>query len=202
MNAGIYIRVSTAHQSTSLQRRDLEAFCERQGWTISQVYDDSGVSGTKTRRPALDQMLHDVAKTKTLDVVVVWKLDRLGRSVQHLLDVLQQLQDAGVGFVSTTQQIDTTSAMGRMVTAMLAAIASFERELIVERVKSGVARYREENPDKGWGRKRVGIDIVKALELRSQGMGYKQVAKALGVPRSTLHRTLSAIPHTPSLQAA
>ena len=185
MKAGIYIRVSTGHQTTSPQRLELEAYVERQGWTLSHVYDDSGISGTRTRRPALDRMLDDAAKGK-LDVVVVWKLDRLGRSVTHLLSVLEQLQAAGVGFVATTQQIDTTTPMGRMVTAMLAAIASFERELTVERVKSGIAAYREEHPEKGWGRPRVAIDVVKALELRREGLGYKK-AGGQAVERAQKH---------------
>lgn len=89
-----------------------------------------------------------------------------------------------------------------MMVTMLAAMAALERELTVERVKSGIENYRQENPEKGWGRRRVAIDVPRALELRSQGLGYKQIAKALNVPRTTLYRTLSAIPQTPLAEAA
>lgn len=124
MKAGIYIRVSTDSQTTQNQRRELEAYCERQGWKVAGAYDDSGISGAKADRPALNRLLNDAAAGK-IGVVVVWKIDRLARSVVHLLQVLQQLQAAGVAFVSTTQQIDTTTAYGRMVLTFLGAVAEF-----------------------------------------------------------------------------
>lgn len=199
MKAALYLRVSSGNgrQTTENQRRELDAYCERQGWRIVEVYDDTGISGAKDDRPALNAMLKAVAK-KRFDVVACWKIDRLARSTAHLLSVLQTLQSHGVGFVATTQAIDTTTAYGRMVTTFLGAIAEFERELIVERVKAGQARARAQGTR--IGRPRVAIDIRRALELREQGLGYKQIAKVLGVPRTTLYRTLAAIPQTPAVR--
>lgn len=191
----IYTRVSTDSQTTQNQRLELESYCQRQGWAIVGVYDDSGVSGTKSERPSLNRLLKDASQGK-MDVVLVWKIDRLARSVVHLLQVLQQLQASGVGFVSTTQQIDTTTAYGRMVLTFLGAVSEFERSLIVERVHAGLRRAKEEGVT--LGRPRVAMDVRRAIQLRDvDGLGYKQIAKALGVPRTTLYRTLSAIPKTP-----
>jgi DNA invertase Pin-like site-specific DNA recombinase len=138
-------------------------------------------------------MLKDSAKGK-FDIVIVWKIDRLARSTSDLLHILQQLNTNGVGFVATTQAIDTTSSMGRMVVTFLSAIAEFERDTIVERVKAGIQRAKSEGIK--IGRPRVAVDIVKAIELRNQGLGYKQIAKSLGLPRTTVYRVLSAIPLT------
>lgn len=199
MVAGLYIRVSTSNggQTTDNQRRELEAYCQRQGWK-SVVYDDSGVSGAKEDRPALNKLLKDASAGK-IGVVVVWKIDRLARSVVHLLQVLQQLQAAGVGFVATTQQIDTTSAYGRMVLTFLGAVAEFERSLIVERIKAGLSRAKAQGVRVG--RPRVAVDIKKALALRGEGLGYKQIAKALGIPRTTVYRVLSGIPQPSVIKA-
>lgn len=191
MKAGLYLRVSTSDQTTQNQRVELEAYCRRQGWEVAGTYDDSGVSGAKAERPALNRMLADAA-SKKLDVIVCWKIDRLGRSTVHLLGLLERLQALGVGFVSTTQAIDTTTAYGRMVLTFLSAIAEFERDLIKERVRAGMRRAREEGVRVG--RPRTAIDIRRALELRRAGLGFKQVARQIGVPRSTLFRTLQAIP--------
>ena len=191
MKAALYVRVSTTSQTTENQLRELEAYCQRQDWTVAMVYDDSGVSGAKADRPALSQMLKDAAAGK-FGVLVTWKFDRLARSAIHLLGILQQLQSAGVGFVASSQQIDTTTPHGRMVTTFLAAVAEFERALIVERVRAGMARAKADGTR--IGRPRVAIDIRRALELRNAGLGVKQIARQLGVPRSTLHRALQAIP--------
>lgn len=195
MRAALYVRVSTGNgrQTTANQEREIQAYCRRQNWQVVEVYNDTGISGAKADRPGLNTLLADAARHR-FDVVVCWKIDRMARSVVHLLSVLQRLQASGVGFVSTTQQIDTTSAYGRMVLTFLGAIAEFERELIVERVKAGQARARAEGVK--IGRPRVAFDVSKAVELRESGLGYKQIAKALGVPRTTLFRTLRSIPKT------
>ena len=195
----IYLRVSTSTQTVENQRLELEAYCKRQGWVITQTYEDAGISGAKFDRPALQQMLKDASKSK-FDVLVVWKVDRLARSTSDLLSILQQLTALGVGFVSTTQAIDTTSSMGRMVVTFLAAIAEFERATIVERVKAGIQRAKADGVK--IGRPRVAVDVIRAIELRNQGQGYKQIAKNLGLPRTTVYRTLSAIPLTPAEKEA
>lgn len=195
----IYLRVSTATQTCENQRLELESYCQRQGWVISQTYEDAGISGSKYDRPALQQMLADVSKGK-FTAIIVWKVDRLARSTSDLLSILQQLTALGVGFVSTTQSIDTTTSMGKMVVTFLAAIAEFERATIVERVKAGIQRAKADGVK--IGRPRVAVDVRKAIELRDQGLGYKQIALNLGLPRTTVYRVLSAIPQTPSAKTA
>lgn len=193
MKVALYLRVSTDKQTSENQRLELEKHCARMDWQISKMYVDEGISGKNTKRPALQQMLKD-ASTGKFETLVVWKIDRLARSVIDLLNILNSLTAYGVDFISTTQSIDTTNPMGKMVLTFLGAIAEFERETISERVKAGIERARAEG--KTLGRPRVAIDVPRALELRAKGLGYKQVAKQLGVPRTTLYRTLSAIPLT------
>jgi DNA invertase Pin-like site-specific DNA recombinase len=191
--AALYLRVSTAGQTTANQALELRRYCERQGWTITKVYEDAGVSGATRGRLALDQMLSDAAENR-FDLVIVWKTDRLARSTTHLLEILTTLRSAGVGFCSATEAIDTTSPQGRMLVTFLGAIAEFERELISQRVRAGLARTRSQGTK--LGRPRTGFDVAKALRLRGTGLGYKQVARELGVPRTTLFRVLKAIPKT------
>ena len=132
----IYVRVSTKRdQTTENQRIELQKYCERQGWQVADVYDDSGISGSKSDRPAVARMMKDAAQGK-VQVVCVWKIDRLARSVADLLNILSTLRSHGVDFVSTTQAIDTTTSCGKMVMVFLGAIAEFERDLIIERVRS------------------------------------------------------------------
>lgn len=192
--AALYLRVSTNMQTVLNQRLELEKYCERQDWHIAKVYEDSDLSGKNTDRPALQEMLRDAAGGK-FQVVAVWKIDRLARSTVDLLRILMELKNHGVDFCSTTQAIDTTTAYGKMVTTFLGAIAEFERETIVERVKAGIQRAKAQGVH--LGRPRVAFDVKTALRMRDrEGLGYKQIAKALGVPRTTIHRTLAAIPKT------
>lgn len=190
----LYIRVSTSQQTVENQRLELDKYCERQGWQIAKVYEDSGFSGSKSDRPALNEMLRDSGKGR-FQVVVCWKIDRLARSTADLLNILLTLKNHGVDFCSTTQAIDTTTSYGRMVMTFLGAIAEFERETIVERVRSGLDRAKANGVK--LGRPRVGFDVGKALQMREEGLGYKQIAKALGIPRTTIYRTLGAIPKSP-----
>ncbi|HTS18027.1 MAG TPA: recombinase family protein [Verrucomicrobiae bacterium] len=193
--AALYLRVSKAGQKTQNQALELRRVCERQGWRISKVYEDAGISGATRERPALDQMLADASERK-FDVVLVWKIDRLARSTSHLVDILMRLKTAEVGFCSATEAIDTTSPQGRMLLTFLGAIAEFERELISERIKAGLSRTRSNGTR--LGRPRVGFDLARALRLRDSGLGYKQVARQLNVPRTTLYRGLRAIPKSPA----
>ena len=187
----LYIRVSTASQTTENQRRELEQYCQRQGWKVGKVYDDSGFSGSQNDRPALNQLMQDVRAGKAGDIVCVWKIDRLARSTSHLLSILNELKNAGVDFVSTTQAIDTTTSYGKMVLTFLGAISEFERDTIIERVKCGISRARANGVK--LGRPRVAVDLKTALKLRQHGLGYKQIAKVMNVPRSTLFDTFKAM---------
>src|SRR3954447_21651030 len=140
MRAGIYARVSTLDQEPENQLQELRRYAEARGWTAEE-YVDRGVSGAKDRRPALDGLLVD-ARRRRFDVVVVWRLDRLGRNLRHLITLLEELQSIGVAFISMGEGIDCTTPAGKLQLHILAALAEFERERIRERVMAGLQRAR------------------------------------------------------------
>lgn len=188
--AALYARVSTTGhgQDVGLQLDELRQVAAQRGWDVVGIYEDAGVSGTKTSRPGLDRMLAD-AQAGKLDLVAVWKLDRLGRSLQHVLATLDQLNTQGVAFVSLRDQgLDSTTPAGRLFTAMIAAFAAFERDLIQERVVAGIRRAQAAG--KHCGRPRKEIDLRPAVALLREGRGLKDVARILKVPRATLRRRL------------
>src|SRR5438552_14656961 len=151
----LYCRVSTSDQTCDNQLRDLREYCRARGWTDVREFIDTGISGTKERRPALDKMMVDV-KARRVDVVVVAAFDRFGRSVSHLVEGLELFRHLGVEFISLREQVDTGSALGQAIFTIIAAIAQLERSLIVERVKSGLRRARAEG--KKLGRPRLKVD--------------------------------------------
>ena len=188
--AALYARVSTiGHgQDVGLQLDELRQVAAQRGWDVVGIYEDAGVSGTRTSRPGLDRMLAD-AQAGKLDIVAVWKLDRLGRSLQHVLATLDQLTAQGVAFVSLRDLgLDSTTPAGRLFTAMIAAFAAFERDLIQERVVAGIRRAQANG--KHCGRPKKEIDLRPALALLREGRGLKDVARILKVPRATLRRRL------------
>lgn len=189
----MYARVSTVGhgQDPEVQLAELRQVAVQRNWQIVCEYVDAGVSGTKASRPALDRMLADCRAGK-IDVVAVWKLDRLGRSLQHLLGLLDDLTKAGVAFVSLRDAgIDTTSPSGRLMLMMVGAFAEFERSMIVERVRAGVAHAQAKGTH--CGRPRHELDLRAAQLLVGQGQAVRQVASMLGVPRSTLQRRLAEL---------
>lgn len=188
--AALYGRVSTVGhgQDVGLQLDELRQVAQQRGWTVTEEYVDEGISGAKASRPALDGMM-DAARRGKLDIVCVWKLDRLGRSLQHLLAVLDELTNLGVQFVSVRDSgIDTTSPSGRLLLHMLAAFAEFERGLIRERVVAGVRRAQSKGIH--CGRPTVEMDIRPALALMEKGHGLKRISKMLKVNRATLRERL------------
>jgi len=132
----IYARVSTTEQKPEIQVKELKNYSSQQNLNIHKVYIDK-VSGTKSSRPALMELLED-AKHKKFDIVIVWKLDRLGRSLQHLIKIINCFRGWGIDFICTTQNIDTSSSSGKLVFHIMGALAEFERELISERTKLGL----------------------------------------------------------------
>ena len=186
--AALYARVSTDEQDPGLQVAELRRLAEQRGWTVAAEYVDRGVSGAKESRPGLDRLLAD-AQAGLLDLVAVWKLDRLGRSLPHLLRTLDSLTGWGVQFVSARDSgIDTTSPSGRLMLHMLAAFAEFERSLLRERVIAGIRRAQAQG--KHCGRKPVEIDLRPAVAMLDRGHGIKTTARSLGVSVSTLRRRL------------
>ena len=132
----IYIRVSTKNkQDISKQRDYLTRYCEQKGYEIYKIYQDRGISGSKQRRPALDEMLREI---KNYDTVLVYKIDRIGRSFKHLFELMEIFEEHGVEFNSATQSIDTSRPEGKLFFNMLASFAEFERELIVQRITDGL----------------------------------------------------------------
>jgi DNA invertase Pin-like site-specific DNA recombinase len=178
---GIYARVSTSDQTPDNQRLPLQAFAAARGWTATE-YIDHGISGAKEKRPQLDALLADVRRRK-IDLVLVTKLDRLARSVHHLVALGRELEALGVDLVVLDQAIDTTTPTGRLLFHVLAAIAQFERELIRERVLAGLKRAKAQGRRLGRPQRHV-VDPVRAAALRGQGLSLRAVARRLGLPSS------------------
>jgi DNA invertase Pin-like site-specific DNA recombinase len=187
---GIYVRVSTGSQTVENQERELLAHCQRQGWQVFKVYRDEGFSGAVADRPGLKEMLAD-ARQGRFNLLVVWKIDRLARSISHLLEVLTELKGLGIGFVSLTEAINTETAQGRMIANFLGSIAEFERELVVERVKSGMARASAAGVR--IGRPRAGFDVAEAIRQKQAGQSWSQVAKAVGASSATVRRIVTPL---------
>ncbi len=181
----IYARVSTTDQTCDNQLRDLRDYCRARGWSDVREFIDTGVSGTKERRPALDKMMAEV-NARRVDVVVVAAFDRLGRSVRHLVEALELFRHLNVEFISLREQIDTGSALGQAVFTIIAAIAQLERSLIVERVKSGLRRARAEG--KRLGRPRLQVSEHQLRIVVNQNLPVRAAAKALGVSPSSYLR--------------
>ena len=203
LRAAIYLRVSTGEQTVENQRRDLEAVAERRGWRIVQAYEDAAISGTKGRdkRPGLDAMMKDARRSR-FDLVMVWAVDRLGRSIATVASLMADLAAIGVGFYADKEAVDATTAHGRAMLQMASVFAELERAMIVERVKSGLARVRAETPEQrlAKGKKAIGRPKVTAATeavIRAHlaaGTGKARVAKLLGVGVSTVQRIAAKTP--------
>lgn len=188
MRAAIYARVSTFDQEPENQLVELRRYAEARGWT-AQEYVDKGVSGAKDRRPALDELVRD-ARRRRFDVLVCWRLDRLGRNLRHLILLLDELSAVGVAFVSLAEGIDATTPAGRLQLHVLGAIAEFERARIAERVRAGLARVRASGARLG----RPPARLDAADVVRTAGLSIRQAATILGVSRSVLHRVRRSRP--------
>jgi DNA invertase Pin-like site-specific DNA recombinase len=195
MRAAIYARVSTFDQEPENQLQELRRYIEARRWT-GEEYVDRGVSGAKDRRPALDALIRD-AKRRRFDVLVCWRLDRLGRNLKHLITLLEELQALGVAFVSLAEGIDATTPAGKLQMHILGAIAEFERARIAERVRAGLDRARAQG--RRLGRPRV---VPSGERLRAvQGLTVREAAKVLGVSRSTAQRWIVLSQESPSSPA-
>jgi DNA invertase Pin-like site-specific DNA recombinase len=189
MKAALYARVSThAGQDPNVQLRELRELCDRRGWDVGGVFTDVGISGTKERRPQLDQLLADCQK-RLFDVVAVYRYDRFARSVRQLVNALAEFDALGIQFVSVHEGIDTSTPNGRLVFGIFATIAEFERELIRERVRSGLAAARARG--KRLGRPRRSIDIGRIAEMRTQGCSWRAISRELRVGVGTARDALA-----------
>lgn len=182
-----YARVSTLDQNPQLQLDALEAAgCDR-------IWTDR-VSGSKASRPQLDELL---AYARPGDTIAVWRLDRLGRSLRHLLEVVEDLEEKGIGFRSITESIDTTTATGRLVFAVFAALAEFERDLLRERTMAGLAVARAKGRLGGRPPKMTPAKLAAAKTLIADGATQAAAAEAIDVSRTTLVRHLQESPMRP-----
>lgn len=190
--AALYLRVSTREQSTAMQRTALEDVAARAGWQIVAVYEDAGVSGAKGRdqRPEFDRMLKD-ATQRRFDVVMAWAIDRLGRSLQHLIACLGDLHAERVDLYLHQQAIDTTTDTGRAFFQMLGVFAEFERSMIKSRVQAGVDRARAAG--KRLGRPATKTDTAAAIRASlAAGASIRKAAELHGVGISTVQRVKAA----------
>jgi DNA invertase Pin-like site-specific DNA recombinase len=187
MRTAIYARVSTTNhgQDVSLQTRDLEQFAQARGWRLVDSYLDIGISGAKDKRPELDRLMAD-AKRRRFDIVLVWKLDRFGRSLRHLVNALAEFESLGIAFVSLSDNLDLTTASGRLMFNIIGAMAEFERELIRERVKAGMRNAKAKGTR--IGRPRVTVDAARIAALRASGLSWPSIAREMGVSVGTVYQ--------------
>lgn len=192
MRAALYLRVSTDDQTTHNQYQELWAAAARAGWPIAAVFEDAGISGAKGRdqRPGFDQLLRSVLR-REVDVVMAWSVDRLGRSLQDLVAFLAELRAVGCNLYLHQQGVDTTTPAGRALFQMLGVFAEFERAIIVERVKAGIARARAEG--KHLGRPYINSATEQAIRAAlAEGKGIRWVARECGVGTSVVQRIRAA----------
>ncbi|HVL66769.1 MAG TPA: recombinase family protein [Vicinamibacterales bacterium] len=185
----LYLRVSTTDQHTENQALELRQFAAARGWTIVREYEDAGVSGAKESRPALNAMLQD-ARRRKFDVLVCWRLDRLGRNLRHLVLLLDELHALGVSFASLNEGIDATTPAGRLQMHMLAALSEFERGRIQERVRAGLARARANGRRLGRPAHRLSADDIR----RTAHLTTRAAARELRVSPALVHKLRSQIP--------
>ena len=187
MKTAIYARVSTDEQTTDNQVIKLKQVAERNGWEVQAIYADT-ISGAKSKRPELDKLMKSVMR-KEVDMVMVWSVDRLGRSLQHLTTLLSDIESKGINLYLHQQNIDTSTPSGKMLFQLLGVFAEFERSMIRERVMAGLDRARSQG--KRLGRPPIPpIQIEKMKRMREEGMTLTAIAKKVGVSVGKVHQSV------------
>ena len=184
--AVFYMRVSTVDQHPESQLHDLRELARQRGYEVVHEYTDK-ISGTRAKRPGLDELMRD-ARRGRFDVVLVWASDRLARSVRHFLEVLDEFNHLNIEFVSYRENMDTSGPLGRAIIVIIGAIAELERNLIVERVRAGMRRAKLEG--RQIGRRPLDIDRAAVLRHRAQGQSLSQIAKSFTISRATVSRII------------
>jgi DNA invertase Pin-like site-specific DNA recombinase len=197
MRAVLYGRVSTANngQDVTMQIREFHEFCKNRGWNVTDEYVDAGISGSKDSRPELNRLMAD-AKRRKFDAVIVYRFDRFARSTRHLVNALAEFNALGIQFVSMHEGVDTTTPNGRLVFGIFASIAEFERELIRDRVRSGLRNAKAKG--KRLGRPRTNVNAAKIASLRSQGASWSEVCTETGLTAGTAKRAFYSLSKNPS----
>jgi putative DNA-invertase from lambdoid prophage Rac len=185
VKAAIYARVSTSDQDCEMQLREIREYCVRRGWEVEAEYVDTGWSGMKVSRPQLDRLMQDASRRR-FDAVLVWKLDRFGRSVKNCVDGIQALASHGIRFLAISQSVDTdeSNPASRLLLHILMSVAEFEREIIRERVACGLKMAKAKG--KRLGRPKRVFRRDEAIQMRAAGVSWRKIAKELGVPLSTV----------------
>ncbi len=184
--ASLYMRVSSLDQHPETQLLDLQQMAAQRGYEVVKQYTDR-ISGAKARRPGLDELMADARRGK-FDVILVWACDRIARSTRHFLEILDELNRLGVKFASFREPIDTDGPLGRAIVVIIGAIAELERNLIIERVRSGMRRARLEG--RQIGRRPLDLDREAILVDRRRGRSLGQIARDHGISRATVHRVV------------
>jgi DNA invertase Pin-like site-specific DNA recombinase len=196
MRTALYARVSTTNhgQDNDMQLREFREFCQRRGWPVVEEYVDSGISGSKERRPALDRLMAD-ARRRKFDCVVVYRYDRFARSLRHLVNALEEFRALGIEFVSIHEGVDTSTPNGRLVFGIFASIAEFERELIRDRVRSGIRNARAKG--KLVGRPRVSVNATRIGQLRASGQSWSEICLETGLSAGVAKRAFYSLSKNP-----
>src|SRR5579872_7436513 len=189
----LYARVSTfnGHQDPEMQLRELREYAALRSWKIAGEYVDHGVSGSKESRPALNRMMAD-AHSRKFDAVLVWKIDRFGRSLKHLVNSLADLAALGVAFISLRDNLDLSTPSGRLMFQIIGAMAEFERALIQERVRAGLRNARAKG--RRLGRPRIIVNAARIEGLRAQGRSWAEIKAETGVSKGTAQRAVAGLP--------
>jgi DNA invertase Pin-like site-specific DNA recombinase len=195
MRVAIYARVSTGSQTTENQLRELGTVAERHGWQVVAKFTDEGISGAKGRdqRPGLNSLMEGVTR-RDFDKVMAWSVDRLGRSLSDLLSVMGELKTKGVDLYLHQQSLDTSTPAGKAMFQMLGVFSEFEREIIRERVNSGLARAKAQGKKLGRPRRDTPKRLAAIRKLRKRGIGINKIASKLGIGVSVVQRVLSGNP--------
>lgn len=184
----IYARVSTDRQTVDMQIHELKEYVKRRGWNLYREFIDQGYSGSDTKRPAFQEMMNE-AKKRKFDVLLVWKLDRLSRSMKDLVMVLNELGGLGIDFVSYDNNLDTSTPTGKLVFHVIGAVAEFEKDIIKERVKAGLENAKRKG--KKLGRPSVNDSVIEeAKVLRGQGKSFRKIGKELGISEGVVRQRL------------
>jgi DNA invertase Pin-like site-specific DNA recombinase len=199
MRAVLYCRVSTtAGQSVEMQLRDLRQLAQQRGFEIVAEYCDEGVSGSCDSRPQLDRMLTDAQRGK-FQAVLIWRLDRLGRSLQHLVRLFESFRSWNVALISFGEGLDFSTSMGKLFYQLSGAFAEFERDCIRERVKAGLRNAKAKG--RRLGRPHIVVDVRKVAMLREQGRSWPQIAEQLGVGVGTAYRAHQEFSKNPKVES-
>lgn len=189
MKVALYTRVSTNDQSVEMQTSDLRRYCDQRGFDVYKEFSDQGVSGTKDKRPALDELRAD-AKERKFDAVLVWRFDRFARSTKHLITALEEFRHLGIEFISYQENMDTSSPLGKAMFTIVSAIAELERNILLERVRAGLRRARENGAILGRPKK-LNLNVEEIKKMRNkERLSFRQIGKKVGASPALIYKIL------------